>query len=339
MSDLIVTVRKITEILKHDLADNLEIVRMGSWQVVAQKGTCQDGGEVLHIPPDAIIPNDLADKWGVTKYLSTNGRVKAVKLRGAVSYGFIVPNDACFQLEENVAEKLGITKYEPVIPISFSKGQAASQNPFFHNYTDIQNLRNFPDKLDLSKEVVVLEKIHGSSQKTGRIDNVVMVGSHRVQRKIENAGVYDLPLRLYGKEIQQLFGQVAGNIILYGEVYGKKIQDLTYGLAEHDWRLFDISINGEYLSWAEIESLCLRFGIPMVPILYKGLADMPRLERLCSGESVLPLAKHVIEGIVVRPYGSELTWNRGSLDPHPKRMIFKLINPDYLTRKNATEYH
>jgi hypothetical protein len=144
-----------------------------------------------------MVPKELADQWSVTPYLSwkkdaTKGRVKCVRLRGATSYGFLAPNDTNAEIDTNLAEMLGIEKYEEPIPIGMQAGQQARNHPFFHTYTDIQNLRNYPDKLDYSLPLVVTEKLHGTNSRVGWVasntdaGDVVLervVGSHRTQRK------------------------------------------------------------------------------------------------------------------------------------------------------------
>ena len=156
MSSVIVVNRPIDRIKPHPNADSLELAIVGEWQVVIPKGTYSVGQKVTYVPPDCVLPVGLSDRWGVTKYLS-NGRVRAIKLRGEPSYGFIVPAES--DSTENLAESLGITKYE--IPVNMFNGNSEQSHPLFTQHTDIENLRHFNNIFTEGEEVIVTEKIHG----------------------------------------------------------------------------------------------------------------------------------------------------------------------------------
>jgi RNA ligase (TIGR02306 family) len=364
MSDLLVKVVRINEILSHDNAEKLEIVRFGGWQIVSGKGNYTIGSTALHVPPDAMVPKTLADQWGVSAYLSwrkdtTKGRVKAIKLRGISSYGFLAPNDTNAEIDTNLAEQLGIEKYEEPIPVGMQSGQQARNHPFFHTYTDIQNLRNYPDKLDYVEPLVVTEKLHGTNSRIGWVASntddggIVLekaVGSHRTQRKLEEPGVYGLPFTLYGEALDKALarilvmmehpdfgkGEKVQSVIFFGEIFGPGVQDLTYG-KEKAWRVFDIAVNGHYFPWPHLKDVCEEFGIPLVPHIHSTFYNFEELCALAQGETVLNPGQ-IKEGIVVRPC-VERTWGNGDRDPNPKRQIFKLISDGYLLRKNGTEHH
>lgn len=362
MSDLLVLVVKIDEVHPHPNADKLEIVKVGGWQIVSGKGNYVVGQLAVHVPPDVMVPKDWAIAWGVRDYLSwkkdaTKGRVKAVKLRGAPSFGFLAPVPGDDPIGTNLAEYLGIEKYEE--PESTSLGQMVRNHPLFHTYTDIQNLRNFPDQLNYGAPLILTEKIHGTNSRVGwvRSSNEIgndylekVAGTHRTQRKIEQAGVYGLPFELYDKGLNTLYdiltttsvpGHADGHVLIdsilvFGEIFGPGVQDLTYG-KEKAWRIFDIAINGTYLPWAYVKEICVQCELPIVPHINPTVYTFKELCELAEGDSVLSPGQ-IKEGIVVRPMDEE-TWGKGDLDPHPKRRIFKVISHDYLTRKGGTERH
>lgn len=368
MSDLIVRVVVIDEVRPHPNADKLEIVKVGGWQIVSGKGNYQAGQTAVHVPPDVMVPKALADQWSVTQYLSwkkdaVKGRVKAVKLRGAPSFGFLAPNDTNAEVGENLAEKLEIEKYEEPVPIGMQAGQMSRNHPLFHTYTSIENLRNYPDALDYSKPLVITEKLHGTNSRVGWVatpdpENGEMshyfekvTGTHRTQRKYEDSGVYGLPWQLHNEALNKLFDRIVADmsadlpeshsftldsLIIFGEIFGPGVQDLHYG-KEKAWRVFDIAVNGKYLPWNYVLDLCTHVGIPTVPHIKPDIFSFEELCALAEGDSVLSPGQ-IKEGIVVRPEGEE-TWGRGDLDPNPKRRIFKVISPDYLTRKGGTEHH
>lgn len=363
MSELLVRVVKIDEIVPHPNAERLEIVKLGGWQIVSGKGNYVVGDLAVHVPPDAMVPRPLAEQWEVDKYLSfakrdpNMGRVRAARLRGVTSYGFLAPNDAGALLDTDLAAHYGIMKYEPPPePEGLQAGQMARNHPFFHTYTDIQNLRNYPDKLEYREPLIVTEKLHGTNSRVGWIlplDSSVYekaIGTHRTQRKTEDPGVYGLPFQLYGDNLYRAFlrillmmehpdvgnGTKVQSVIFFGEIYGPGVQDLTYG-KDKAWRVFDIAINGSYLPWPYVKEVCEEFDIPLVPHIQPGFYDFEELCALAQGETVLNPGQ-IKEGIVVRPY-VEKTWGNGDRDPNPKRMIFKIISDDYLLRKGGSEHH
>lgn len=354
MSSLIVEVKSIREIVPLKNADNLEVIRVGGWQVVARKGLYKAGDLVIYVPPDAMVPRELAVKWGVDKYLSFKknaemGRVKATRLRGCPSFGFITSIEEGMIEGQDVAEHYGIGKYEPPpLPIGMCAGQQRSEHPLFDRYTDIENLRNFTHKWDFNQDVVLTEKLHGTSSRIGFIFDeegncTTLVGTRRTQRDADNCGVYGLPLQKYKdqivamvkwiKETHNDYQQPCSAIIVYGEIFGPGVQDLTYG-KEQDWRMFDVKVDREFYTFSYIDHMAHLFDIPLVPIIAVGAFNIEQLEEYAQGNSTM--ADHIREGIVVRPYATEdVMVNKHG---HEMRSIFKVISPDYLSRKDGTEY-
>jgi len=361
MSDLVVQPIKIDAIKPHPNADRLEIAVVGGWEVITGKGNHDAGDVVVHVQPESMIPRDRADEWDVTKYLSwrknaREGRVRAARLRGVVSFGFLVPNNTGAEIGEDLADYYGIVKYDP--PQNLGAGQVRKQHPLFHNYTNIQNLRNHPDRLCYGEPLVVTEKIHGTNSRVGWVRNAeegmvdmldLVVGTHKTQRDPDDCGIYGLPMDLYGEAMAHVVlwleehrdeeeGRI-NSVIFFGEIFGAGVQDLHYGAkTEKGYRLFDIAVNGEYINWMSLEHLTGMFGIPLVPVITRGVFDFEQLLEEAEGDTRLD-DSHIREGIVIRPMVQELTWGKGTQDPNPKRMIFKILSSEYLTRKGGTELH
>lgn len=352
MSELIAKVTRVLDLQPHSNADKLEIVKICGWQIISGKGNYSVGDLVIHIQPETLIPISLAEKWGVAQYLTFTkadpafGRVRAVNLRGLTSHGFLVENELNAEEGSNVAETLGLKKWDPP-PVG--QGQVERPNHLFHRYTDIQNLRNYPDKLNFNIPLVLTEKLHGSCSRVGWVfENGSLqkcIGTHYTQRKIDEAGFYELPFTRYEKELNSLLEWLQASnteiksLIIFGEIYGAGVQDLHYDAKfSKGYKVFDIALNGEYINWYSVEQLCEKFGLPTVPVVAYGMFTYDEILEYAKGQTLL--GKHNIrEGVVVRPWHEELQWGNGTLDPFPKRMIFKVINDDYLTRKGGTEFH
>ncbi len=208
MSDLIVPVLEIKEVLPHPNADKLELVVVAGWQVVVGKGDFKVGDPVVHVPPDSIVPEDLGRKLGVWDYTS-NGRVKHIKLRKEPSFGFVVPlkavadelkpwGPAAVVTGCNVAKYLGVTKYEPPVRSASNNavrgGKTSIEIAGFPTYTNIQNLRHYPDAIPVGESVWITEKIHGTNSRIGMVNGLKVAGSHRMRRYNPTAKLRELLL-------------------------------------------------------------------------------------------------------------------------------------------------
>src|SRR5437016_3565087 len=89
MSSLIVPIALIEKITAHSNADSLELAQVLGWQLVVRKGEYQVGDQVVYFPIDTMLPLELSERFGVTKYLS-KGRIKCAKLRGEPSFGLAI---------------------------------------------------------------------------------------------------------------------------------------------------------------------------------------------------------------------------------------------------------
>ncbi len=119
------------------------------------------------------------------------GRVRAARLRGLQSFGFIMKldpahgDDPAWPVGADVRDHFGVTKWEP--PVENVDGDAESPHPAFHAYTDLEHLANFPGLLADGEDVVMTEKLHGKNCRVGLVRDgtewAYMAGSHGVRRK------------------------------------------------------------------------------------------------------------------------------------------------------------
>jgi len=371
-------------------SDFLSIAKVKGWQCVVR---------TVYLPVDSVVPDieefaflesstkdeDLKAKLAAegAKYVRyKNRRVRTIKLRGIVSQGILLPIGDQFpdwKIGRDVADELGVTKYEPPETNNTRKtfGSAKSgfltQNPtLFHRYTDIENFKNYPDVLEEGViEVIYTEKIHGTNFRAGIVGGQFFVGSHN-RSHLQHITITEpkLKSKRYGKFVKRLcdtfpwllktstlvenpfvYWKVANrldleaklrnmckaidgdSVIVYGEIYGKGIQDLTYDEQLPQLAIFDISINGNYLNWDDFTCYAHYLGLSSVPIIARGKFSKEDLKQYTVGNSIVPTATgQVREGCVVRPV--EEAW-----DPNLGRVILKSVNEDYLLRKNRTDNH
>lgn len=254
MSSLIVEVCRVEAVRKHPNADRMCIVKVKGWEVCAgrddQTGETQfnPGDKCVYFPPDTAIPHALADRLGVTKYLTPlpkdeagnrpeASRIRVARLRGEASYGLLM---ACenpdWPIGHNVSEHYGAFKYEPPQPAQ--DGDAEKEHPAFHRYYDMENIRNFPTEVfQPGDEVVVTEKIHGMNCRLGLIKDTDengnpiwswMAGSHDVRRK---------PFATPQKRFDALALQEK-QILDHPQVEVRQIIDFKDG--KHPWRVDEI---------------------------------------------------------------------------------------------------
>jgi RNA ligase (TIGR02306 family) len=333
MSSLIVPVAEIEKLSPHCNADTLELAQVLGWQVVVKKDQYQVGDRIVYFPIDTVLPLEISERFSVTNYLSKQ-RIKCAKLRGEPSFGLVVkPDCAEWQLGENVADYYGASKYLP--PVRMSSGDSEEDHPLFWKYTDIENMRNYPTIFQYGEQVILSEKIHGTNCRVGLIEDQFMAGSKEIRRKQpENyaSNIYWYPLSL--EPVQNLlktFGQEHKQVILFGEVYGSKIQSFHYGLnGILGFRAFDLLIDGNYISWPEFGKICKIFGIEMVPIIATIPFDLRKIKQLSEGKTLLMEEDnaHIREGLVVRPI---IERN----DPKIDRVILKYVSDSYLFDKKT----
>ena len=331
MSSLIVEATKVLEVKPIENAERLELVIVKGWQCVVGKDQYHVGDLVIYVPIDAVFPQPLSDKLGITKYLHSQ-RVKTAKLRGTISQGVIMSADEVPGAVEgqDVAEALGITKYEAPAPGQCTSGTPRPQHPDFLRYTDIENIKNYPDVLVEGEEVVMTEKIHGTNFRAANIAKEdpsmfvegvnhagLHVGSHRMDFVETPENLYWKAARMYKLDEILLPGYQ-----LFGEIYGKGVQKLTYDLESFDVRFFDLMKDLKYVDYDDFKAFCAEHKLPVVPEVYRGPWDKHGV-RMADGQSFI--AKHIREGFVVKP--AKERW-----DHKVGRVVLKAISEKYLLK-------
>jgi RNA ligase (TIGR02306 family) len=328
MSSLIVPVTTIEALQPHPNADRLELAQVLGWQLVVPKGQYQVGEKIVYFPIDTILPLEFSELIGVTKYLSKQ-RIRCAKLRGEPSFGLAIPPDQDWPLGENVAEFYGALRYEP--PLRVTAGDAEKDHPLFVSYTEIENMRNFPAIFEIGESVILSEKVHGTQCRAGWIEGELMAGSKGLRRKrpeedrfVSNTYWFPLSLEPVRVLLEEL-GRDHQQVILFGEVYGSKIQSFHYGLhGVIGFRAFDLLLDGHYQDWPEFLELCARYGVETVPVLASIPFDLNEIKRFSEGRTqLMQQDAHMREGVVVRP-------ERERHDPRMGRVILKYVSDSYL---------
>lgn len=341
MASIHVDVCTIDEILEHSNSDNLEIAIIKGWQCCVKKSQYKVGDKVVYFEPDTMIPRKLAESIGVAGYLSFKhgedmGRVRKIMLRGEPSFGLVIDAKPEWRVGKDVSDEFGAQKYDP--PVRRDTGGVIESSPYFLNYTDIEDMRNYMDVFEKGEEVIATEKIHGTCCRIACIEGEYMAGSKGLQRqRPENdqfdTSMYWFPLaRPNIKSMIDSLSKVFKHVMIFGEIFGKGVLDLHYGLKDKDFRVFDIMVDGKYMDYDAMLIACSSHNVGTVPLIYRGRFSIDRIKFLSGGKSIVDGAGDQIrEGVVVRPI-KERT--------HPKlgRVILKYVSDDYFFRKNAVDY-
>lgn len=350
-SELVVPVVRVMNVRPHLNSDNLELCDVLGYQMCVPKGKYKGGELSVYFPADVLLPAVWADKFGVRNYLKgkDKDRVGRVKLRGEPSFGLIagIPEGMEWKEGDNVASYFDCKKFEP--PIRVGCGDAAPYDekidPYFEKFTDVQNGRIFTEILVEGEEVIMTEKIHGTSSRVGIIgdtpDGTLVAGSMEVRRKHPTVGdvecgldseevkrsTYWFPFSLQG--VRSLLLSQKGNAILYGEVYGGSIQSLDYGVLKGKglgFRAFGIRVDGKFLDWDEFADICREYSVETVPVLWRGPFSMAMAKEIADGKSTM--AEHIREGCVIYPL-------KERIDPKIGRVILKFIGTEYEMSKHV----
>ncbi len=196
----------------------------------------------------------------------------------------------------------------------------------FKKYTSLENA--YRDKFVHAchslgaPEWVATEKVHGAN--FGFTINGGVIQPFRrtgiIEQRVEDGG-YDFfgctPIvEKYREAAVQLEKSVGCPIIIYGELYGERIQkEIQYG--EKDFIVFDIYMpcKEAYVNWPMVMTLCTKVGLPTVPEIARGTLD-EMLKVSPEFDSIVAASKgfegQASEGVVIKQLVGEVTLNNGS---------------------------
>lgn len=337
----------VKEILPVQNADALDIVKFNEvgWQVVIKKGSVAVGDRHLFIPPESVLPLELSDALGVTKYLH-RGRVKVIKLRGEFSEGLLADKDICEPYLDYIVQWEDLPAIEMKgTPEYVERELSNGKFPVFYK---IPNLLNEPDILKPGEEVWITEKIHGTNCRFGYVEDPktkkykLFVGSHNVILKnpFEKPSIWTrFKAWLMGKKISQPKNNIYWNVVnsvvqkkelpkdvvFYGEIYGAGVQDLDYDVPNSalEIRIFATYENNRYNTFYETQELCEKIGLATVPKYRYRYKDIEDAITLSQAPSELT-HKHIREGVVIQDVSEPMKW-------------VKVVSPEYLSRRGKTK--
>ena len=374
MSEFRVPLTTIKEVFPHPNATALEFVKCYDFNVIVTKDKYKVGDQVIYVPIDSVLPQSLADKlFPVGSKIRLNkNRIRQIKIRGEYSQGMIIDlEDIVIEqgifygmLEQDFSTVLGITKYEPG-PAPFEsvpgkKRQKPKENPLFHQYNGVENIKWYPDLFAEGEEVVIQEKLHGSNCRASILPYSANTPWKKFKKWLGFAPEFEY---CYGSNMVQLqerknykgwYGEnVYGNVLkkvdafnkikpgetIYGELIGEGIQkNYSYGHKEHHFVLFDVKKLQQdstqlWLTPEEVRHFAKERGFDLVPVLYSGPFKKELTAELIKQPSTYHPETKVMEGVVIK---SKDNYNDERMPSNKKAL--KLINEKYLD-KDQSDFH
>ena len=320
----------------HPDADRIELARIGDFYSVVPKGQLKDGDVAAYIPEASIVPDSLLEKMELTGKLAgpSANRVHAQRFRGVLSQGLVLPMPSR-QPGEDVADELGITKWEPIVP-AHMQGEMEPRVDGCVKFP-VENIKAYPDMFQHGEEIILTEKIHGTWCCLGRSQGQPLVTSigmseQRLAFIMNDANKSNLYVRQWladQEKLAELAAEVGdADFHVLGEIYGHKVQDIQYNLNTQEFRVFDILVDGKPQPF---EWITQRMW-DTVPLVYRGPYNKDLMLELTSGPSLLPGANNSREGIVIRAVPDSTFQATG------ERKLAKSLSPKHLLRKGGTEY-
>lgn len=175
-----------------------------------------------------------------------------------------------------------------------------------------------------SNEWVFTEKVDGTNIRIMFDGKNVLFGGKTDNAQIPQFLVQKLQERFltikHKKVFQDKFGE-EGNVCLYGEGYGEKIQKIGGKYRkDQDFVLFDVKIGDFWLQRHDVEDVAKVFDLDIVPIL--GIGNLIEMVEIVKKGFSSSWGEFVAEGIVARPK-TELKTRAG------KRIITKIKHKDF----------
>jgi RNA ligase (TIGR02306 family) len=340
MSTHYVNVIEVSEIREHPNAHSLDIIPVGNFQAVVRKGTFQIGDKAVYIEPDYVVPTYRKEFEFLAKPNKQEHRLKAVRLRGEISHGLLIPVPDDVRADyaiyggvgvgDNLMNDLEIKRWEPEQRLVMSGdvlsyGDWPAVDHIGKQKFDVEGWRYHDLFFKPGETVIVTEKVHGANARYVWLDDRLYVGSRNRWLKVEGNHIWSRVLSVR-PDIEKWCREHPGTI-LYGEIYGK-VQSLKYGI-ENDidfiaFAAYD-TVHGTYVDSENLFSSMFRYDMDHVPILYKGPFIQDVFDEIKERDSILAeirgLLKHMMEGVVITPVTER--WEGG------QRACVKLISDRY----------
>jgi RNA ligase (TIGR02306 family) len=323
--------REKIEMFPHPKADKLELGKVGTYQVVVQKGLYKNGDEVVFAPEKSVLTGRLLQEYTTWLAGPEKNRVKAVRLREELSCGIIVPNELVKDITgkdvtelpegEDISELFGITKYVPPIPTHLAGEVEVMPSDKLLSKHDVEQFGVYASQFVTGERVVASEKIHGSqgvfymrimpdgsitkwASSKGQTDKGLSIkesDTNAYYMAAKDSGLWDLLKALPMPDgCCPVLPDESIVIQAFAELVPCQGGNWTYGKNKPSILLFDIRMDKIHIPYDKVSP---ELKALWVPIPYDGPYDPTIFQEMANGkEKVSGQELHISEGLVLRPY-------------------------------------
>lgn len=261
---------------------------------------------------------------GQKGYIEDNRRIRAQKFRGHVSNALFMSLDSLAWTRVNLSDLVEGDEFDHLGGKEICRKYMPKRNPMRNQpaqvkrftrvdakhlpeHYDTENFWKNRDKVDPEKEVIVTQKIHGTSiriantivkRKLSLVERVLVklgvavqltehdyvFGSRKVIKDANNPNqMHYYEADIWSQEGKKLEGLLPENYVVYAELIGytpdgAEIQkNYSYGIADRTSELYiyRIAIINEQgaitdLSWDQVVEFCAQSGLKSVPEMWRG---------------------------------------------------------------------
>lgn len=323
------SVQEVRELRPIPNADFIELAIVQGWQAVVKRGQFAVGDKAIYFEIDSVFPDIEVFRflWKGYDTRPEKHRLKTARLRGELSQGLLMtPQELGFdpdalELGQDLSEMLGITKYDPPIPMDTG---ANVIGPFISDVskTDEERIQSSLWQLDALRGLpyYITEKLDGTSVTYGFYD-----GEFRVCNRNRRVDEHSDYARVMPEGLPQMLGN---RYVIQGEICGPGVQKNPLGLKRPEvffFNLWDRTKHG-YADFFALRFFCEYHGLHMVPVLEEGESFNYTLQELLEKAQGTYASGKQREGIVIRPR-KEVRMPNGS------RLSFKVLNNIFLLKE------
>jgi len=165
---------------------------------------------------------------------------------------------------------------------------------------DVDALKNYPNVFIEGEEVIVTEKIHGSNARYIFLDGIMYAGSRNLWKSPTSSCIFRKNLK-ENPWIEEWCRAHEG-YVLWGELTPTQ-KGYEYGSTKPQFFPFDIrKPDGTWLDDTDTDFMDL--VVPLighsVPVLYQGPYNLEKIKSFVDGDSLVPNAKNIREGVVIK---------------------------------------
>jgi hypothetical protein len=356
----LVHIERIHTIQPIDGADNIEMVKLLDWQLVAKKGEFKVGDLAVYHEIDSLTPDKVEYEFLRDKKF----RVRTIKLRGQISQGLALPMsilpEGNYKEGQDVTELLGVKHYDPEHITNTVKEQNKPRSPIikflfkfsafravffffkkkeikgwpsFISHTDEENIqaifrnvkRDYGDKTFYVTEKVDYQSATFFTRKNGGLFGGKEFGVlSRTQAKGESDDCsWWKQVKKYDLKKKLLSENF--EVTIQGESGNTKVQGNKYKISEPRLWVFSVVNNrtGKHFNLEEMECFCKKHELETAPVLDRKFKLPDTVEELLEyskGNSVINPST-IREGVVIR-----------LIEDGKKKVSFKVKNPDFLIK-------